>query len=142
MKLEGKGLKTHAVLQKKEIQREKKKLLVRFFILRLPQTWRGSVLLILILLPLLILLLTLFQFGSPNCRLIIHQSMKSNNRPQQTAQIHDQHLIVRTRCKALCQYRIREVRQEIERVLQVIYDLVVNRHFTCGDFHEVFLNIR
>lgn len=54
--------------------------------------------------------------------------MECDDSAEKTAQVHNEQLVVGTRGEALCCHGVAEVREEIERVLQVVYDLMVHGH--------------
>lgn len=83
----------------------------------------------------------ILQFYATDSRFIIHQRMQRDNGTEKTAQIHYQQLIVRAGGEALRRNGIREIGKEIERVLEMIYNLMVHGHGTSGDVGQVFLNV-
>ena len=72
-----------------------------------------------------------------NRRLVVHQRMQRDHRAQQAADVHDEHLVVRRRREARRQLGVVQVRQQVERVLEVVRDLVVQRHLALGDLGQV-----
>ena len=67
--------------------------------------------------------------------------MQRNHCPQQCAQVHHQQLVIRARRKALRQPRITQIREEIERILQVVNDLVVHGQRARGHVKEVAVDV-
>ena len=67
--------------------------------------------------------------------------MQRDHGAQETAEVDDEQLVVRARGEAARQRGVAEVREEVERVLEVVHDLVVHGHRARGDVGEVLLDV-
>lgn len=68
--------------------------------------------------------------------------MQRYDGPQEAAEVHDEERVVRRARKAGGEGRVREVGEEVERVLEEIHDLVVHGRGAAGDVDEIALHVR
>jgi hypothetical protein len=73
--------------------------------------------------------------------LVVDECVKRNDSADERGKVHDEKLVVRARSETPRCRRIREVREQVQRVLQVIHDWVVHRQSAVRDLREVALEV-